>query len=76
MKTNILIYTGTGRRNLIVIFTHCKTHPTLHNIFFHSLITEVPISKNGKFNIEKIKPKIEALPPAPSENYGRFHVKC
>lgn len=53
MKTNILIYTGTGRHNLIVIFTHCKTQPTLN--FFHSLITEVPIFKNGKFNIEKNK---------------------
>lgn len=74
MKTNILIYTGTGRRNLIVTFTHCKTQPTLH--FFHSLITEIPIFKNGKFYIEKIKPKIEAFPPPPSENYGRFRVKC
>lgn len=67
MKTNIPIYTGTGRQNLIVTFTHCKTYPTLH--FFHSLITEVPIFKNGKFNIEKIKPKTEASSPSPpSEN--------
>lgn len=49
MKTNMFIYTGTGRRNLIVNFTH----KTPHSTFSHSLINEVPIFKTGKFNIEK-----------------------
>lgn len=29
-------------------YCYCNTHPTLQYIFFHSLITEVPIFKEWK----------------------------
>lgn len=59
MKTTILIYTGTGRPiQQSSLLIRRQTPPDT----VHPLITEVPIFKNGKFNIEKIKPKLKLFP--------------